>query len=78
VYALVGMPSMLAAFVKAPLTSILLLFEITRDYNVVLPVMAGVSASMFTQVRSAAHRISVQGRRRLAGHHVVAHGTQWG
>jgi len=49
VYALVGMPSMLAAFVKAPLTSILLLFEITRDYNVLIPVMAGVSASMFTQ-----------------------------
>lgn len=40
---------MLAAFVKAPLTSILLLFEITRDYNVLIPVMAGVSASMFTQ-----------------------------
>jgi hypothetical protein len=53
VYALVGMPSMLGAFVKAPLTSILLLFEITRDYNVLIPVMAGVSASMFTQAELA-------------------------
>jgi len=50
-YALIGMPSMLAAYIKAPLTSILLLFEVTRDYSVVVPVMAGVSMSVFTNLQ---------------------------
>jgi len=46
-YTLIGMASMLAALVKAPLTSILLVFEITRDYDTVLPVMAGVGMSTY-------------------------------
>eukprot|EP00242_Pyramimonas_sp_CCMP2087_P017385 CAMPEP_0198200858 /NCGR_PEP_ID=MMETSP1445-20131203/3767_1 /TAXON_ID=36898 /ORGANISM="Pyramimonas sp., Strain CCMP2087" /LENGTH=715 /DNA_ID=CAMNT_0043871019 /DNA_START=532 /DNA_END=2679 /DNA_ORIENTATION=- len=50
-YALIGMPAMLAAYIKAPLTSVLLLFEITRDYNVVVPVMAGVSMSVFINMQ---------------------------
>lgn len=48
-YALVGMASLLAATVNAPLTSILLLFEITRDYRAILPVMAGVAAATITE-----------------------------
>lgn len=38
-YALVGMAAMMAAVVRAPITSILLLFEITQSYHVILPVM---------------------------------------
>jgi H+/Cl- antiporter ClcA len=41
-YALVGMAAVLAGTVRAPLTSILLLFEMTRDYRIVLPLMAAV------------------------------------
>ena len=39
-YAMVGMAAVLAASVRAPLTAILLLFELTRDYRIVLPLMA--------------------------------------
>jgi len=38
-YALVGMGAVLAAVVHAPMASILIVFELTRDYNVILPAM---------------------------------------
>ncbi len=38
-FALVGMGAFLAAATQAPLTSILILFEITRDYLIILPLM---------------------------------------
>jgi CIC family chloride channel protein len=38
-FALVGMGAVLAAVIQAPLMAILLLFEITRDYAVMLPIM---------------------------------------
>jgi H+/Cl- antiporter ClcA/CBS domain-containing protein len=46
-YAMVGMAAVLAASVRAPLTSILLLFELTRDYRIVLPLMAAVGLSVW-------------------------------
>ena len=46
-YAMVGMAAVLAASVKAPLTSILLLFELTQNYLVILPLMAAVGASVW-------------------------------
>jgi H+/Cl- antiporter ClcA len=39
-YTMVGAASVLAALFRAPLTAILLLFELTQDYNVILPLMA--------------------------------------
>lgn len=39
-YAMVGAASVLAALFRAPLTASLLLFELTRDYEVILPLMA--------------------------------------
>jgi H+/Cl- antiporter ClcA len=39
-YALVGAAGVLAALFKAPLTGSLLLFELTRDYEVLLPALA--------------------------------------
>jgi len=41
-YALVGMAAVWAGTVRAPLTAILLLFEVTREYRLVLPLMAAV------------------------------------
>lgn len=44
-YAMVGMAAVLAGTVQAPLTAILLLFEMTQDYRIVLPLMAAVGLS---------------------------------
>ncbi|MDR2884442.1 MAG: chloride channel protein [Deferribacteraceae bacterium] len=41
-YALVGMGAMLAATMRAPITSILMIFEITQSYQIVLPLMTAV------------------------------------
>lgn len=38
-YALVGMGAVLAGAVHCPITAILLLFEMTRDYHIILPIM---------------------------------------
>lgn len=46
-YAMVGMAAVLASSVNAPLTAILLLFEMTRDYRIVLPLMAAVGLSVW-------------------------------
>ncbi len=46
-YAMVGMAAVLASSAKAPLTSILLLFEMTRDYRIVLPLMLAVGLSVW-------------------------------
>lgn len=44
-YALVGMAAVVAASIHAPLTATLMLFELTRDYKVIVPIMlAAVSA----------------------------------
>lgn len=46
-YAMVGMAAVLAGSARAPLTAILLLFELTRDYRIVLPLMAAVGLSVW-------------------------------
>ncbi|HEY9700114.1 MAG TPA: chloride channel protein [Trichocoleus sp.] len=46
-YAMVGMAAVLAASVRAPLTAILLLFELTHDYRIVLPLMTAVGLSIW-------------------------------
>jgi H+/Cl- antiporter ClcA len=46
-YAMVGMAAVLAGSVRAPLTAILMLFELTRDYRIVLPLMAAVGLSLW-------------------------------
>jgi TusA-related sulfurtransferase len=44
-YALVGVGAILASACNVPLTSILLLFELTRDYLIILPALAAVGIS---------------------------------
>jgi H+/Cl- antiporter ClcA/CBS domain-containing protein len=46
-YAMVGMAAVLAGSARAPLTAILLMFELTRDYRIVLPLMAAVGISFW-------------------------------
>ncbi|GAB4386082.1 MAG: chloride channel protein [Elainellaceae cyanobacterium] len=46
-YAMVGMAAVLAGSVRAPLTAILLLFELTHDYRIVLPLMTAVGLSIW-------------------------------
>ncbi|MDP8255221.1 MAG: chloride channel protein [Candidatus Alcyoniella australis] len=50
-YALVGMAAVFAAATHAPITAILILFEMTLDYKVILPVMLAVI--MATMVKRA-------------------------
>jgi H+/Cl- antiporter ClcA len=47
-YALVGAAAMLAAFCRVPLTSVLLLFELTQDYELVLPTLAAVGFAQWS------------------------------
>jgi CBS domain-containing protein len=42
----VGMAAVLAGSARSPLTAILLLFELTRDYRIILPLMAAVGISV--------------------------------
>jgi H+/Cl- antiporter ClcA len=53
-YAMVGMAAVLASSARAPLTAILLLFELTRDYRIVLPLMACVGLSIWAMERMQA------------------------
>jgi CIC family chloride channel protein len=50
-FAMVGMAAMLAGSVHAPLTAILLLFEMTNDYRIILPLMFAVVISMLISQR---------------------------
>jgi len=45
-YAMVGMAAFFAAAAKAPTTSILILFEMTNDYRIILPLMTATVASV--------------------------------
>lgn len=47
VYALVGMGTAFAGIVRAPMTSVLMIFEITRDYSVIVPLMISNLVSFF-------------------------------
>jgi len=54
-YAMVGMAAFFAAAAKAPMTALLILFEMTNDYRIMLPLMAAVVGSV-----SVSHRLLPQ------------------
>lgn len=56
-YALVGMAAVFAATAHAPVTAILILFELTGDYHIILPLMT--STVVATLVSSKLYRESV-------------------
>jgi chloride channel protein, CIC family len=50
-YALVGMGALFAGIVRAPMTSVLMIFEMTRDYSVIVPLMIANLMSLFISSR---------------------------
>lgn len=52
-YALVGMGAVFAAAAHAPITAIIILFEMTNDYRIILPLMTSVVVSVLVS-----HRLS--------------------
>src|ERR1700676_3909332 len=50
-YALVGMGTAFAGIIRAPMTSVVMIFEITRDYAVIVPLMISSLVSFFISAR---------------------------
>lgn len=57
VLALVGMASVFAGAARTPFTAILIVFEMTDDYRMIVPLMAGVIVSVL--VAEHLHRESI-------------------
>lgn len=64
-YALVGMAAVFAGAARAPITSILILFEMTDDYQIILPLMTATVIATFMSQRISPESIyTVKLRRR--------------
>lgn len=63
-FALVGMGAFFAATVRGPFTAIILLFELTRDYELILPIMICVVLSTLAARAFSRHSIYTLGLRR--------------
>jgi CIC family chloride channel protein len=50
-YALVGMGTAFAGIVRVPLTSVIMIFEVTRDYSIIVPLMISNLISYFISSR---------------------------
>jgi tetratricopeptide (TPR) repeat protein/CBS domain-containing protein len=50
-YALVGMGAAFAGIIRVPLTSVIMIFEITRDYTIIVPLMIANLMSYFISSR---------------------------
>jgi CIC family chloride channel protein len=50
-YALVGMGAAFAGIVRTPMTSVLMIFEVTRDYTIIVPLMIANLMSYFISAR---------------------------
>jgi CIC family chloride channel protein len=50
-YALVGMGTLFAGVIRAPMTSVVMIFETTRDYAVIVPLMISNLLSFFISAR---------------------------
>jgi CIC family chloride channel protein len=50
-YALVGMGALFAGIVRAPMTSVVMIFEMTQDYAVIVPLMISNLVSLFIASR---------------------------
>jgi chloride channel protein, CIC family len=84
VYALVGMGTAFAGIVRAPMTSVVMIFEITRDYAVIVPLMISNLVSFFISSRlqrqpiyevlahqDGIHLPSVEARKQLGNRQVI-------
>ncbi len=50
-YALVGMGALFAGIIRAPMTSVIMIFEVTHDYAVIVPLMIANLTSLFISHR---------------------------
>jgi CIC family chloride channel protein len=50
-YALVGMGTAFAGIIRVPMTSVIMIFEITRDYSIIVPLMIANLISYFISCR---------------------------
>lgn len=50
-YALVGMGALFAGIVRVPLTSVIMIFEMTRDYSIIVPLMISNLISFYISYR---------------------------
>jgi chloride channel protein, CIC family len=50
-YALVGMGTAFAGIIRVPMTSVIMIFEITRDYSIIVPLMIANMISYFISSR---------------------------
>lgn len=50
-YALVGMGALFAGIVRVPMTSVLMIFEMTQDYAIIVPLMIANLTSLFISMR---------------------------
>src|SRR5262249_27970488 len=50
-YALVGMGAAFAGVIRGPVTSVIMIFEITRDYSIIVPLMISNLVSYFISCR---------------------------
>ncbi len=83
-YALVGMGAVFAGIVRAPMTSVLMIFEMTQDYAVIVPLMIANLVSLFISsqlqerpiyeelaIQDGIHLPTAEARQRLAHRQVV-------
>jgi CIC family chloride channel protein len=73
-YALVGMGAVFAGIVRVPMTSVLMIFEMTRDYAVIVPLMIANLTSLFISRRLQKQPI-YEALAHQDGIHLPNHGT---
>jgi CIC family chloride channel protein len=73
-YALVGMGAVFAGVVRAPLTAMLILFELTRDYSLILPLMLACVISNVISTHLHEESIYTELLRRRG--HIIRAGTE--
>ncbi|KAL0536926.1 hypothetical protein IC582_025889 [Cucumis melo] len=66
-YGLVGMAATLAGVCQVPLTAVLLLFELTQDYRIVLPLLGAVGVSSWITSGQKRKRSSQQTKKLSSG-----------
>ena len=67
-YAIVGMAAMMAGVVRSPITAIMLVFELTNDYRLILPIMLAAVVCIYLTNRLAPLGIYMQGLARQGIH----------
>lgn len=75
-YAMVGMGAVLAAVIQCPVTAVLLLFELTGSYEVILPIMVAVATATFVARRLNRFGLYHQRLQELGGPAFEMHGGE--